>query len=163
MSGETSSFSDPYPSASSLSASLLVGTDIRKRFSDRVYNGVVDGYNKRSKLLHVTYSDGDSEELDEEEVGSLLYDMTQPVTPAGVRVPRKSMHPLYVVKLNRKRDREEEAAELADRRPSPPFRPSTSPFAKRGAAPAAKGKGKAKISEGATGAEDDGGPTCAFC
>jgi len=52
-----------------------IGRKIAKKFSDNVYFGTVDQYDPSGCLWHVTYSDGDEEELERETIknGIALY------------------------------------------------------------------------------------------
>ena len=52
----------------------MIGTCLRKEFADRVYNGVVDGYNSHSKMFHVAYSDNDTEDMTPQELAALIDD-----------------------------------------------------------------------------------------
>ena len=48
--------------------SILIGTEVTKRFGNEVYVGTIDRFSSDKMLWHVTYKDGDKEEFDEEDL-----------------------------------------------------------------------------------------------
>jgi len=48
--------------------SRYIGRRVSKRFGRKMYHGTVDGADEDHRLWHVTYDDGDAEELDHEEL-----------------------------------------------------------------------------------------------
>ena len=77
--------------------SSKIGSRISREFDSKIYHGTVDGHNPRRRLWHVTYDDGDAEELDRYELLSAieLFKGSTDVSYVGRRVSRKFGRKIY--------------------------------------------------------------------
>ena len=89
----------------------LVGLSFSKKFGRKQFAGKVTSWDAAEELYHVEYSDGDEEDLDEEELTPLL-PKSAPAAPAAPKPAAKSQH--AQAESQRKADTKAVAATLGD-------------------------------------------------
>ena len=57
-----------YDYLAAMSTKTLIGAEVIKKFNKVAYKGIVMAYNKKTKYYMVEYEDGDSEEMDRDEI-----------------------------------------------------------------------------------------------